>query len=106
MTQLTQIELLRQFLEENLREGEAGNGHVKNNQYIHYSTPILERYGNKYILNQSRYSLVTGQLQKRMKSTIAESELLEVKKVPEGYRGRLSDFLETNDKKPSSTVTQ
>lgn len=64
MAQMTQIELLRQFLEENLQEGNAGNRHVLNNQYLHYKTPILERYEDKYILNQTRYSIVTGQIQK------------------------------------------
>lgn len=93
MAQITQIELLRQFLEENLQEGDAGNGHVRNNQYIHYSTPILERYGDKYILNQTRYSIITGQIQKRMKASIPEEQLITVGKVPQDYSGSLSDFI-------------
>lgn len=98
MAQMTQIELLRQFLEEDLQEGNAGNGHVRNNQYIHYWTPILERYGEKYILNNSRYSLVTGQLQKRMKAAIPEDKLIIVKGVTENYKGSLRDFLKKEDK--------
>ena len=93
MAQMTQIELLRQFLEENLQTGDAGNGHVRNNQYIHYWTPILERYGEKYIFNQSRYSIVTGQIQKRMKATISLDKIIVVSKVPENYKGSLKDFL-------------
>ena len=90
---MTQIELLRQFLEENLQEGDAGNGHVRNNQYIHYETPILERYGDKYILNQTRYSVITGQIQKRMKEAIPAEKLIVVGKVTQGYKGSLKDFI-------------
>lgn len=93
MAQITQIELLRQFLEEGLVEGHAGNGHVVNNQYLHYKTPILERYGDKYIFNQSRYSIVTGQIQKRMKNAIPEDKLVVVEKVPQDYSGSLADFI-------------
>ena len=90
---MSQIELLRQFLEENLQNGEAGNGHVRNNQYIHYRTPILERYDDKYILNQTRYSIVTGQIQKRMRNAIPEDKIIIVKGVSEGYKGSLKDFI-------------
>lgn len=93
MAQMTQIELLRQFLEENLQEGDAGNGHVRNNQYIHYSTPILERYGDKYIFNQTRYSIITGQIQKRMKAAIPAEKLIVVGKVEQDYKGSLKDFI-------------
>lgn len=93
MAQITQIELLRQFLEEGLEKGDAGNGHVRKNKYYHYETPILERYGNKYILNRTRYSIITWQIQKRMKAAIPEDKLITVGKVPEAYKGSLKDFL-------------
>ena len=93
MAQITQIELLRQFLEEDLKEGDAGNGHVRNDQYVHYWTPILERYGDKYIFNQTRYSIITGQLQKRMKNAIPSEKMIIVGKVPENYEGTLSVFI-------------
>lgn len=93
MAQITQIELLRQFLEENLKEGDAGNGHVRNDQYIHYWTPILERYEDKYIFNQTRYSVITGQIQKRIKNAIPSEKLIVVGRVPENYSGRLKDFI-------------
>ena len=95
---MTQIELLRRFLEEDLQEGDAGNGHVRNNQYIHYWTPLLERYGEKYIFNQTRYSIVTGQIQKRMKDHIPYEQLIIVGKVPEGYKGSLKDFMVLEEK--------
>lgn len=94
MGQITQKELIRQFIEENIQNGNAGNGHVRDNQYIHYWTPILERYGDKFIFNQTRYSIVTGQIQKRMKNMIPSDQLIIVGKVPENYSGRLSDFIE------------
>lgn len=93
MAQITQIELLRQFLEENLQNGDAGNGHVRDNQYFHYQTPILERFDGKYILNRTRYSIATGQIQKRMKAAVPEENLITVGKVPEGYKGSLKDFI-------------
>ena len=93
MVQLTQKELLRQFVEEDLQEGNAGNGHVRNNQYIHYWTPILERYGDKFILNITRYSIITGQIQKRMKELIPQGRLITISRVPENYKGSLKDFL-------------
>ena len=93
MAQTSQRELLRLFLEDSLQEGNAGNGHVKNNQFIHYWTPILERFGDKYIFNQTRYSLVTGQLQKYIKSIIPAERLIVVSKVDEGYKGSLKDFI-------------
>jgi len=93
MAQTSQRELLRLFLEDSLQEGNAGNGHVKNNQFIHYWTPILERFGDKYIFNQTRYSLVTGQLQKYIKSIIPAEKMIIVSKVDEGYKGSLKDFI-------------
>ncbi|MBQ6451722.1 MAG: hypothetical protein IJJ29_07345 [Solobacterium sp.] len=100
MAQMTHIELLRQFLQEDLQEGNAGNGHVRNNQYIHYQTPILERYGEKYILNNSRYSLAFRRLQKRIKAAIPEDKLIIVNDVFKYYDGSLWDFLEDEDRIP------
>lgn len=93
MTYLSQSDLIKQFVQENLQEGNAGNGHVRNNQYFHFWTPIMERYGNKIIFNQTRYSLVTGRLQKQMKELIPADKIIVVSKVPEGYKGSLVDFL-------------
>ncbi len=93
MAHMTQIELINLFLKEDLNQGDAGNGHVKCDQYLHYWTPILERYGEKYIFNQTRYSIATGQIQKRIKSMIPPDKLIIVSKVPVNYEGSLIDFL-------------
>ena len=98
MAQISQKELFRQFLEENLIEGVAGNGRVKNNQYIHYFTPICERYKNKIVFNHTRYSLATGQLQKMMKQVIPQDIIIDVGGVPEGYKGSLTDFIKVGNK--------
>lgn len=82
-----------------LQEGEKGSVsstktvRIKGNQLIHYSTPIIERMEHSYILNISRYSLATGQLQKRIKNMLPKGYQI-VKRVPQDYLGSLTDFLE------------
>ena len=66
---------------------------IKGNQLIHYSTPIIERDEEGFILNISRYSLATGQLQKRMKEMLPEGYRI-VKRVPQDYENSLKEFLE------------
>lgn len=66
---------------------------IKGDQLIHYSTPIIERNEDGFILNISRYSFATGQLQKRMKKMLPEGYRT-VKRVPQDYDGSLKDFLE------------
>lgn len=78
------------------REGSSagqGNLRISGDKLIHYFTPILERYSDKYILNYSRYSIVTGRLQKQIKELIPEENIIQITKVPEGYKGSLRDFL-------------
>ncbi len=70
---------------------------IKGDVLIHYFTPILERYGEKYILNMARYSLITGRLQKQLKEMIPEEQLVIVKRVPGGYKGSLKDFVEETE---------
>ena len=60
---------------------------------IHYFTPILERYKDKYILNFTRYSIVTGRVQKQIKELLGEERIIQITKVPEGYKGSLKDFV-------------
>lgn len=82
-----------------IKEGEGGSVsstktvRIKGDQLIHYSTPIIERDEDGFILNISRYSLATGQLQKRMKDMLPEGYRT-VKRVPRDYYGSLKDFLE------------
>lgn len=73
-----------------------GNLKIKGNVLVHYFTPILERYNNSYILNFSRYSIVTGRLQKQIKEIIPKEQIIQVTRVPEGYKGSLKDFVKEN----------
>lgn len=88
-------DIIRSFIEgatEGISSGQ-GNLKIKGNVLYHYSTPILERYEGNYILNYSRYSIVTGRLQKQIKEIIDENKIKKITKVPEGYKGSLKDFL-------------
>ena len=66
---------------------------ISGEQLVHYQTPIAERWGDKVIVNISRYSLATGKLQKQLRELIPENQYITVKGVREGYSGSLSDFL-------------
>ena len=82
-----------------IKEGEDGSisstktVRIKGNQLIHYSTPIIERDSDGFILNISRYSLATGQLQKKMKLMLPDGYRT-VRMVPHDYEKSLKDFLE------------
>ena len=71
-----------------------GNLKIEGDQLIHYSTPILERYGDKYIINVTRYSIQTGQLQKKIKASLSSDLMIEVKKVPSDTKGSLQVYME------------
>ena len=91
-------EVITQFVN-GATEGQSsgqGNLKIKGDILIHYFTPILERYKAGYILNFSRYSIVTGRLQKQIKEIIPEEQIIQVTKVPEGYKGSLKDFVKEN----------
>ena len=84
---------------EGATEGQSsgqGNLKIKGDVLVHYFTPILERYNNGYILNFSRYSIVTVRLQKQIKEIIPEELIIQVTRVPEGYKGSLKDFVKEN----------
>ena len=70
-----------------------GNLRIKGDLLIHYMTTILERYDGRYILNNSRYSIVTGRLQKQIKEMIPEESLIIVTKVPVNHRESLLEFM-------------
>lgn len=78
-------------------EGVSATGtlKIKDNQLIHYSTPIAERFGENVIVNYSRYSLATGHLQKQILSIVPEKKQIIVKKVPIDYSGSLKDFTDS-----------
>lgn len=71
-----------------------GNLRIKGDQIIHYNTPIAERFENKYILNTTRYSLETGQLQKKIKASISDEKRIDVKRVPPDTKLSLSSYIE------------
>ncbi len=75
-------------------ERNPGTLKIVNNQLLHYSTPILERYNNKYILNVTRYSIQTGQVQKKIKEAIPEEKRISVKQVPSGKPLSLKDYIQ------------
>ena len=70
-----------------------GNLRIIQNQLIHYSTPIAERYGDKFIINVTRYSLQTGRLQKMIKSSIPANMIIEAKRVPADKTLSLVDYI-------------
>ena len=69
---------------------------IQGDQLIHYWTPIAERRDDKIIVNITRYSLVTGRLQKQLKELVPEDKYIAVKGIPEGFKGQLTDFLPKN----------
>ena len=74
----TQIQVVQDFLD-GATEGRSGSGVnliIKGDQLIHYQTVIAERYGDKIILNYSRYSIVTGKIQKAIKEKVPEDKLV------------------------------
>lgn len=91
-------EVIKNFIN-GLKEGEYGTVsssntvRIKGNQLFHYSTPIIERDEDGFVLNISRYSLATGQLQKRIKQMLPEG-FRTVIRVPKDYDNSLKDFLD------------
>ncbi len=83
----TQIQVVQDFLDGATegRSGSGGNLIIKGDQLIHYQTVIAERYGDKIILNYSRYSIVTGKIQKAIKEKVPEDKLVLIGKVPINY---------------------
>lgn len=68
---------------------------IVGDQLIHYNTPIAERLDGMVLINNSRYSLATGQLQKLIRSMVPEEQQMIVKRVPVDYKGSLRDFVES-----------
>ena len=95
---ITFQQLIEMFLD---GETDAISGTPKNpgtlrivgNQLIHYNTPILERLDSKFIFNVTRYSLQTGQVQKKIKAIIPEESLILVKKVPSDKDISLKEYI-------------
>ena len=69
-----------------------GNLSIRGDQLFHYTTPIMERYKESFIVNLSQYSIQTGRVQKKIKETLKGKPYYSVLKVPRDYTGSLSDF--------------
>lgn len=94
------IQLLEYFISEpdevpTDQRPHGANTHLIGNQLLHYDTPIVEKAKDGYILNLSRYSEVTGLLQKRIKAYFVEHSVpyKTVLKVERDYKGSLKDYL-------------
>ena len=93
---MTQQQLVEKFLEGDTEgvSGGSGNLKIEGDKLIHYNTIIAERLNDKIILNNTRYSLVTGRIQKILKESVDKSKLVIVRRVPEGCRNTLTKFLD------------
>lgn len=90
---MNQTEFIKEYVENGADNIENGNVSIKEGIFYHYWTPMIERYNDLFILNISKYSDVTRFLQRKIKSVVSQEKIIEVKGVPEGYKGRLQDFL-------------
>lgn len=90
---MNQTDFIREYVNNNTDNIENGNVSIKDGIFYHYWTPMIEKLDGKYIVNVSKYSDVTRFLQRKIKSIIPAEQIIEVKGIPEGYKGRLKDFL-------------
>lgn len=77
--------------------GGAGNLKIIGDKLIHYQTVIAERRPDVIILNITRYSLVTGRIQKDIGNYAIDKKIIYARGVPEGYRGELVDFVKSKE---------
>ena len=89
---MNQTDLIKEFIN-GATSGEVGNAKIQGDQFIHFSTPMIERYKDKYIVNISRYTDVTRFLQRKINSIIPENKKITVEKVTWDYAGKLADYL-------------
>ena len=95
----TQIQIVEDFLggATEGRSGAGGNFIIKGDRLIHYQTTIAERYGEKIILNYTRYSLVTGKIQKAIKELVPEDKLISIGRVAINYDKSLVDKVKESE---------
>ena len=92
---MTQEQLIKEFIA-GANEGNNDGKHnlvIKNGQLVHYYTLIAERAGGKFIVNMTRYSIVTGRIQKMLHENIPNDRLIIAVKVPEGTRKTLVPYI-------------
>ncbi|WP_026522950.1 hypothetical protein [Butyrivibrio sp. VCB2001] len=70
-----------------------GNLYIRDDQLIHYSTPIMERANEEIIVNLTQYSIQTGRLQKMIKETLLNETYKVARHVPRDFKGSLKDYL-------------
>jgi len=98
---MTQEKLIQEFLS-GATEGASNGGQnlkIKTDKLIHFNTVIAERHGKKLVLNVSRYSIVTGRLQKIIRESVDDEHLIIAKRVPKDYQGSLLDFVDEKEDK-------
>ena len=64
------------------KSGGAGNLYIQNDFLIHFQTTIAQRHKKKFIINMTRYSVVTGKVQKYLKEQLTEDQQIIVTMVP------------------------
>ena len=69
------------------------NTKIINNQVLHYSTPILERCSDFFVLNMTKYSRQTDRLQDAIKAIIPEEKIRIVAGIEIDYKGSIVSFL-------------
>ena len=89
---MKQTELVAAFLAGETT-GVAKSLSIDDERLVHYNTVIAERYGDKIILNYTRYSLASGKVQKMLTDAVDASRLIYVSDVPSDTRSSLVDFL-------------
>lgn len=95
MKNTTTFKDLIQALLDGATEGVSATNTLRivGNQLVHYKTPIAERFDGKVIVNNARYSLATGRLQKQVRAIVPYEQQVIVKGVPIGYKGSLCDYV-------------
>lgn len=68
------------------------NTKIKGDTLFHYSTPILQRADDKFIINTTKYSIQTDRLQKQILSIVPQEKQILISGVELDYKGKLSDF--------------
>ena len=92
---MTQEQIVKRFISgstDGVCSG-AGNLKIQGDKLIHYFTLIAERHGDKFIVNITRYSIVTGRIQKILRENIPEDLFVAAHKVPEGTTTSLKPFV-------------
>lgn len=96
---ITYEDLVKTFVagETTGRTGGGGNLKIQGDLLIHFNTTIAQRFNGKYILNITRYSVITGRLQKILKNTFPSDCTINVKKVPKNHSDSLEHFIHTSE---------